>query len=31
VPASAIAVNLGWLAAFTALAVLPVRTTAETR
>jgi ABC-2 type transport system permease protein len=31
VPVSAIAVILGWLAAFTALAVLSVRTTAETR
>jgi ABC-2 type transport system permease protein len=31
VPVSAIAVILGWLAAFTALAVLAVRATAETR
>lgn len=31
VPVSAIAVILGWLAAFTALAVLAVRSTAETR
>jgi hypothetical protein len=31
VPASAIAVILGWLAAFAALAVLSVRSTAETK